>query len=456
TNDEGDWVALIDHQLENARSGHADAHAMRQLLRKAGFIPASRRKDVWRLLILGRVEACAHGSGEDILALDAAILSTELDLDNQRVVRVDVDRTRPALEQFKRPRVKNMLARVLTHHCKTNGLGYKQGMHEVLAPFVALSDPELSTSDISLCYGAFIKRFLPYAFNKDEEFLSLQICFRLFRLLLLYHHPRLCRFLDQYQLQPELYATPWFLTLFSNSLDLERLYEVWDVYLYWGDPALHHFVVLAFVIGNAEVILQAEEANLPETMCRLSVGMRSVEELRALLRTAKDLMLNTPKSFRKILRSALYANLSQSQMNLVLNTLQVSSCIPVSAEEVISYILHKNPHRQLDQESDADSVPEDGIDAGRGHATKGSRVLASPPRSGARGAANGGSASPQRMAERAAMRSLRGHRQYIIVDCRPRQAFDACRLAPALHLNPDLLVSPDDLDAKLKEFMPLQ
>lgn len=57
--------------------------------------------------------------------------------------------------------------------------------------------------------------------------------------------------------------------------------------------------------------LQAEEANLPETMCRLSVGMRSVEELRALLRTAKDLMLNTPKSFRKILRSALYANLSQ-------------------------------------------------------------------------------------------------------------------------------------------------
>lgn len=32
--------------------------------------------------------------------------------------------------------------------------------------------------------------------------------------------------------------------------------QVWDVYLYWGDPALHHFVVLAFVIGNAEVILQ--------------------------------------------------------------------------------------------------------------------------------------------------------------------------------------------------------
>ncbi|CAM9834029.1 unnamed protein product, partial [Ectocarpus sp. 13 AM-2016] len=408
--------------------------------------------------------------------LDAAILSTDLDLENQRVVRVDVERTRPALDQFKRPRVKNLLARILTYHCKTHGLGYKQGMHEVLAPFVALSDPELPTSDISLCYSAFLRRFLPYAFNQDEEFLSLQICFRLFRLLLLYHHPRLCRFLDQYQLQPELYATPWFMTLFSNSLDLPRLYEVWDFYLYWGDPALHHFVVLAFVIGNAEAILKAEEANLPETMCRLTYGMRSVEEVRALMRTAKDLMLNTPKSFRKILRSALYANLSQSQMNLVLNTLQVSSCIPVSAEEITSYVLHKNPHQQLDQESDGDeeSVLDDAIasssgaasdaatgrrDCNGGGGSDGSHSLKSPRIDGGGGGGGGpgrASPSPQRRAERAAMRSLRVHRQYIILDCRPRGEFESCRLAPALHLDPDLLTSPEKLDAKLKEFMPLQ
>ena len=63
--------------------------------------------------------------------------------------------------------------------------------------------------------------------------------------------------------------------------------------------------------GFDSVAAQAEEANLPETMCRLTEGMRSIEQLRALMRTAKDLMLNTPKSFRKILRSALYANLSQ-------------------------------------------------------------------------------------------------------------------------------------------------
>lgn len=127
-NVEEDWVKLIEHQLKNARAGRPDAHAMRHLLRKAGFIPESLRKDVWRLLILGRVDAAAVDGSDagDVLALDVAILSTELDLENQRVVRVDVERTRPALDQFKRPRVKNMLARVLTHHCKTHGLGYKQ------------------------------------------------------------------------------------------------------------------------------------------------------------------------------------------------------------------------------------------------------------------------------------------------------------------------------------------
>lgn len=148
-------------------------------------------------------------------------------------------------------------------------------------------------------------------------------------------------------------------------------------------------------------------------------------------------------------------------MNLVLNTLQVSSCIPVSAEEITSYILHKNPHRQLDQDSDEeeDLVPPPDSRNGAGLTGKGGHSLKSPTNGGGRALASSrsrASPSPQRRAERAAMRSLRGHRQYIILDCRPREEFDACRLAPALHLDPELMISPEKLDAKLKEFLPLQ
>lgn len=142
----------------------------------------------------------------------------------------------------------------------------------------------------------------------------------------------------------------------------------------------------------------------------------------------------------------------------------------MSAEEVISYILHKNPHRHLDQESDDDEhVAGDDFNGMAGNNPeamhRSSLYSHAPPPSngntrwrgaGGQGGSDQAPPRPHRSAERAAMRSLRVHRQYIIVDCRPKEAFESCRLAPALHLDPELLVSPDDLDAKLKEYIPLQ
>lgn len=47
-------------------------------------------------------------------------------------------------------------------------------------------------------------------------------------------------------------------TVYHKISGAERV-QVWDFYLFWGDPALHHFVVLSFIIGNADVILQVIE-----------------------------------------------------------------------------------------------------------------------------------------------------------------------------------------------------
>ena len=47
---------------------------------------------------------------------------------------------------------------------------------------------------------------------------------------------------------------------------------MWDSYLYWGDPALHHFVVLAFVMGNADVILQVRDWHGSVGCARFNIG----------------------------------------------------------------------------------------------------------------------------------------------------------------------------------------
>ena len=65
----------------------------------------------------------------------------------------------------------------------------------------------------------------------DEEFKSLQHCFKVFHLLFVYHDPRLCMLLDQNDIVPELYATGWFVTCFSRTLPLNALYILWDYYL---------------------------------------------------------------------------------------------------------------------------------------------------------------------------------------------------------------------------------
>ena len=50
----------------------------------------------------------------------------------------------------------------------------------------------------------------------DEDFYSLQAALALLQLLLKYHDPELSLYIDENQVTPEMYATPWFLTLFAK------------------------------------------------------------------------------------------------------------------------------------------------------------------------------------------------------------------------------------------------
>ena len=92
-----------------------------------------------------------------------------------------------------------------------------QGLHEMMVPFMLLSEPRLPESDISNLFYAFISKFNPQTFL-DEDFNSLQCSFKLYRLLLLYHDPELCLLLDNNDMGPELYSAPWFITLWAHGM----------------------------------------------------------------------------------------------------------------------------------------------------------------------------------------------------------------------------------------------
>ena len=66
--------------------------------------------------------------------------------------------------------------------------------------------------------------------------------------LILYHFPELHATLAYNDLEPVVYATPWFITLFASKLEnIVDVAKLWKFYCIRDDPALVAFLGLAML-----------------------------------------------------------------------------------------------------------------------------------------------------------------------------------------------------------------
>ncbi|KEP62994.1 UNVERIFIED_CONTAM: TBC domain-containing protein [Hammondia hammondi] len=251
-------------------------------------LPMDLRGATWQVLL------CVEEDAEGDAKLAEAIKETALDEPNQRVIRSDVERTRASLAFYRDADSRAWMEKLLTNYCKTCHIKYKQGLNELLAPFLYLKDGTFSAANVFRCFHAFVRRFLPGMFC-DDEFTSLQCAFHLFKHLLTYHDPALAAFLERHFVTPELYVTPWFLTLFSSKTSLLVLFALWDKYVAEGDPNFFPFLALALLICFRREIQRTEVSQLPETLSKITI--HSVEQLRELWDLANELKAQTPLSF---------------------------------------------------------------------------------------------------------------------------------------------------------------
>ena len=325
-----------------------------------------------------------------------SLSSPKLDLINQRVIRVDIERTLPHLQSMRRADVRHDMEVLLTRYCKQQRISYKQGMNYLLAPFFFLQPLPLSRAGrhgLSALYSAFISALLPNTFS-DEEFGSLQCLFLLFRHLLLYHDPQLCLHLDGAEMGPELYCSSWFITLYANRCRLEVALYLWDLLLLEadaGDPLLHYFVSLALLIANRAAILREAEVSLPELLSKLSINSR--KDALTLLQRAKRLYRhNTSRGCMARLHDITAAKVSIDSP--AYSELAAWSCLQLSAEELIANLL--------------------------------------PP------------AAPQPHSA--------GALKFFVLDCRPAERYESGHLPQSLHLDPSLLEErrADELERRLE------
>eukprot|EP00466_Bigelowiella_natans_P016639 jgi/Bigna1/133017/aug1.19_g7725 len=258
---------------EELKKQNPDVYTIRELCRQGG-IPAKHRGRVWTIL-LEAIAAQAHcgkpqGDFSKLLPPDDPGL---------RVIRADVSRTFPHSKMFTRPEVQRQLETMLSTYCREYGVQYKQGMNFIFAVFFQIEDlKEPAAQYHAACL--FMETMTGSTF-KDGDFGGLQSVFRVFRLLLLYHDPVLCNFLDQYDIIPELYASSWFITLHANRMPLNMLFELWDYLLLdrLEHRFLHIFVSLGLMIKRRKPILREEVMSLPERLSRLAIQEGEVEEL---------------------------------------------------------------------------------------------------------------------------------------------------------------------------------
>ena len=134
---------------------------------------------------------------------------------NQRVIKNDCDRTRvkdkPLLASFR-----EYVECLLTYYCKKNNVKYKQGMNEIVGPFILLKAKlKISLSKTYNLFSCFIEKFITNYYFEDE-FFSFQSSLGLLNLILKYHDPVMFNVFEFALITPEMYATSWILTVFAK------------------------------------------------------------------------------------------------------------------------------------------------------------------------------------------------------------------------------------------------
>ena len=226
---------------------------------------------------------------------DADILSEEFnDKKTSKIIKGDIERTK-VLEREYMDSFKDYLFQFIVYYINKNKILYKQGLNEIAGPFILLKFKlKISFAKIYTIFTLFIDKFLTNYFL-ETDFYSLKSSLSLINLLLRYHSPDIFHLFEYSLIFPELYATSWLLTLFSNKCSLDIIYHLWDKLILFDDPLFIHFFIIALLVKNKNKFFEVDCNIILSILSKLRIG--SMDEVNEILDMAIDLRNNTPNSF---------------------------------------------------------------------------------------------------------------------------------------------------------------
>uniref|UniRef100_A0AAR2KBU1 Rab-GAP TBC domain-containing protein n=1 Tax=Pygocentrus nattereri TaxID=42514 RepID=A0AAR2KBU1_PYGNA len=217
---------------------------------------------------------------------------------------------------------------VITFYCKSRNVSFTAELcwPHLLKPLLGL---QLPRSDLYNCFYAIMNKYIP------RDCVPKGRPFHLYRLLLQYHEPELCSFLDTKKITPDSYAMNWLGSLFSSHCLPEVTQALWDVYFQQADPFLIFFLMLIILV-NAKYMILTQEGDSKEELIKMleqSPALLEAEDIEDLFSLAQYYQSKTPLSLRKenqnLFGSSLVA-LKEEDMDL-----SQALCLPVSVPEIL-------------------------------------------------------------------------------------------------------------------------
>ncbi|RNA27526.1 TBC1 domain family member 23 [Brachionus plicatilis] len=184
---------------------------------------------------------------------------------------------------------------IVTFFCISNDEFYEKdnGWLEILFPILSLN---LNKNEAYNFFSAIIRRYIP------KDCVQNGSPYHLFRLLMLYHDPELCAFLDTKKISPDSYAHIWFRSLFAANSNLKVILNLWDMYFQLGDQFLIFFMSLILVFNLRDEIMAStdmEKAELAKMILSSPLSLNE-DDLNDFNTLCQHFATKTPQSFRKI------------------------------------------------------------------------------------------------------------------------------------------------------------
>ncbi|KAH1027647.1 hypothetical protein HUJ05_001120 [Dendroctonus ponderosae] len=282
-------------------------------------LPENLRSDVWQICLDVR------DKGNQLDHFDEVY-----DLPNQNILREDCKNFVSNLGNDEEDKIQVIsdLESIITFYCKSRNMSYSRhnGWIEILLPILTLKVPKSTTYNL---FEAIRDTFIPQSCEKNGN------AFHILRLLLLYHDPELCSFLDTKRITPEHYCLAWFQSLFAATCSLQVVINMWDYYFQQSDPFFVFFLSLIMVVNARDQIISMKSDDRDSIIASLSnmpCGLEA-EDVADFCSLAQYYALKTPMSFRNDLLQTIY-----NDRNEAVASVSQALCLPVSVHELVENI----------------------------------------------------------------------------------------------------------------------